>query len=854
MRRKTFAETLNPKKFNLFQRAMTRNPQDMETLSHFFSQRHPDNADRYHTAIHFPSNLPEPPSTNAIHRIPTRYPNHESAQPTDIAHSLNIMENLLSRKPHQELEDAETFVVPTLAEQEDADVASLTHIKSQSSNGSAESAPVCDPNPIKPVLPEPGVLKAPSIAGSIVEPPPINLHTKFSNDLTERHMPDLEAGMAESPVFHRLWTLTRHRTHSDENNEQEEQERLYEWRQKQHKALNDEDPPLRRFILSLRFWKWFSHDKDLPRTKSTRYQKQHWWRFSFFFGPPKESFSNYLQWTPTIHGNSMFVHLTSEQKEEMGGIEYRALKLLAKILVGYYLGWNLVGIILLAPWAHITKKYAEIFHLDAVNPAWWAVFLAQSAFNNVGFALTPDSLQSFKDAKYLLVITTFLMIIGYSGFPCLLRLTIWLMQQLSDPRGELHESVTFLLEHPRRCFTLLFPSNPTWWLFFIIIILNCIDVFFYLVLDINNPHFLGLSWASHVMDAIFSSSATRTSGLSVVDLNILHPAVVVIYAIMMYISIYPITISVRNTNVYEERPLVVYKEEEPHHEEEEEEEDRSLGSSSSGSEDDCESASDESDDTSTDSDRPGVISQTLRQRRPDKDEDDEEDEQELKDQAKKRHSRLPSKLPLLGIPGISTSWGSHIQRQLSFDMWFLFISFFVLCITDGGQIGNDQSKGQIPLFNVIFEVLSAYCTVGLSMGYPNTTPALSAQFSVLGKLIICLCLWRGRHRGLPYAIDRAVLLPMDLEQHDEDQERRVKAATTFAAVSATEEQAERNAERTGRHYSADDTLVFAPPPPPLIRRVSTKRMKRSNTEFVPRHGIIYYPRSMSAGEGPSSRR
>lgn len=108
-----------------------------------------------------------------------------------------------------------------------------------------------------------------------------------------------------------------------------------------------------------------------------------------------------------------------------------------------------------------------------------------------------------------------------------------------------------------------------------------------------------------------------------------------------------------------------------------------------------------------------------------------------------------------------------------------FYFLFVLCITDGGQIGNDQSKGQIPLFNVIFEVLSAYCTVGLSMGYPNTTPALSAQFSVLGKLIICLCLWRGRHRGLPYAIDRAVLLPMDLEQHDEDQERRVKAATTL---------------------------------------------------------------------------
>ena len=41
----------------------------------------------------------------------------------------------------------------------------------------------------------------------------------------------------------------------------------------------------------------------------------------------------YLSWQPTIGRNSAFVDLTEEQREELGGIEYRSLKTLAVILV-----------------------------------------------------------------------------------------------------------------------------------------------------------------------------------------------------------------------------------------------------------------------------------------------------------------------------------------------------------------------------------------------------------------------------------------------------------------------------------------------------------------------------------------
>lgn len=46
-----------------------------------------------------------------------------------------------------------------------------------------------------------------------------------------------------------------------------------------------------------------------------------------------EQATPYLSWQPTIGRNSAFVDLTEDQREELGGIEYRSLKTLAVVLV-----------------------------------------------------------------------------------------------------------------------------------------------------------------------------------------------------------------------------------------------------------------------------------------------------------------------------------------------------------------------------------------------------------------------------------------------------------------------------------------------------------------------------------------
>ena len=63
------------------------------------------------------------------------------------------------------------------------------------------------------------------------------------------------------------------------------------------------------------------------------------------------------------------------------------------------------------------------------------------------------------------------------------------------------------------------------------------------------------------------------------------------------------------------------------------------------------------------------------------------------------------------------------------------------------------------MFNIAFEVVSGYGCVGISTGLPNEDYSFSGGWHVASKLIFCAVMLRGRHRGLPVALDRAVRLP-----------------------------------------------------------------------------------------------
>ena len=79
------------------------------------------------------------------------------------------------------------------------------------------------------------------------------------------------------------------------------------------------------------------------------------------------------------------------------------------------------------------------------------------------------------------------------------------------------------------------------------------------------------------------------------------------------------------------------------------------------------------------------------------------------------------------------------------------------------------------MFSVLFEIVSAYGTVGLSLGYPTINASFSAKFHTISKLVIIAMMIRGRHRGLPYALDRAILLPSEKLHRKESEDPALRA-------------------------------------------------------------------------------
>lgn len=97
--------------------------------------------------------------------------------------------------------------------------------------------------------------------------------------------------------------------------------------------------------------------------------------------------------------------------------------------------------------------------------------------------------------------------------------------------------------------------------------------------------------------------------------------------------------------------------------------------------------------------------------------------------------------------------------MFSRDLVWLFLALLLITIAESNAIRDTPAPRYMSIFGIIFELCSAYGTVGLSLGFPGTATSLSGQFGTFSKLIIVAVMLAGRHRGLPVAIDPAVYLP-----------------------------------------------------------------------------------------------
>lgn len=407
--------------------------------------------------------------------------------------------------------------------------------------------------------------------------------------------------------------------------------------------------------------------------------------------------ATYISFHATVGRNSAFRSLTNGQLEELGGVEYRALNALLWLVASYHFGIQIISYVVIAPYMSMSK-WSSDFTPPALQrpvvPAWFSLFQVVSAYTNTGMSLVDQSMVPFQTAYPMIFFMIICILAGNTAFPVFLRFTIWVVTKIIPRDSRLNETLHFLLDHPRRCFIYLFPSHQTWFLLTMLFVLNITDWLSFLIFDIGNSAISSIPVGTRIVAGFYQAIAVRNAGFGIVPLALLAPATKVMYVIMMYISVYPIALSVRSTNVYEERSLGIFP-------------------------------------------------------------PDEEDVGTFRPSG--------SRVAIWGH-----YLGMHARRQLSFDMWWLSLALFVVCIIERDNLNNPNIQGWFNIFTIIFELVSAYGSVGLSLGVPNQNYSFSGSLRPLSKLVVTLVMLRGRHRGLPVAIDRAVMLPSEFRKPEED--------------------------------------------------------------------------------------
>ncbi|CAI5463507.1 unnamed protein product [Closterium sp. Yama58-4] len=367
-------------------------------------------------------------------------------------------------------------------------------------------------------------------------------------------------------------------------------------------------------------------------------------------------------------------------------VELRALELLSWLVPVYFFGTILAAFILFIFITWWWPEYHDLLTGKGINVVFNAAFQSVSAFANAGFGLMDENLIPFqRNIPYLLVVAV-LILVGNTMYAPMLRGMLALLHSTSKKDSSRWHITQYLLDHPRKCYTHLFPHKQTLWLLLTIVAFNTIQAFFIMALDWNSQAFEGLGGGFRFFDSWMQSISTRNAGYSIINLSYLTAATNFLFCGFMYVAVYPVFLTRQSSR--EQRDV-------------------------------------------HDSDDLAVFAEDL-------------------------HGGV--------LDSSVLAQGRHLVAQ---DSVYLFVSVFLVCIIENSDFNADPNNWTV--FKVIFEIISAYGNVGLSLGNscptsnPNCTDAppysFSGTWSVLSKLIVILVMLLGRHRGLPDNIDAAIVIP-----------------------------------------------------------------------------------------------
>jgi Trk-type K+ transport system membrane component len=486
----------------------------------------------------------------------------------------------------------------------------------------------------------------------------------------------------------------------------------------------------------------------------------------------------------------------AELIKKQRGIEYSALTYVILITFCYCILLQLIFGIMWGIYFTFASTPIQIMARNNVNPFYFGFFQSTSSFANGGFSLLNDNYMQLADDYFFLLSCTFLILCGNVCAPIFLRLITWIVYSCSHIKSP---GLLFLLETPRRCFTHMFPYVQTRLLLIIVIVTTLFEFFMFLILDMHLPYWsaaspytdgfalqAAIASGYNVSDpnlppfnytgpevvytppivalvGYFQAVSTRTAGFNAIDLSQISPAMQLLYIFMMYLASYPFAITLRKSREASSEEVAAVVQTKDIHVAAQKMAMNKLASEAAeneGASPTKAAAASEALKKDLESLESGALTPVNSEGGEEAGEPKELFELETTNTEDYLNRPIETEWELLDPEKLDRgSFLSQASDIMLSEIAWLALALFVISIAESSAMMNTQYPSYFNVFTVLFELISAFGTVGLSIGFPGTTVSLSAQFSTFSKLVVIVTMIAGRHRGLPFSIDPAVYLP-----------------------------------------------------------------------------------------------
>jgi len=384
-----------------------------------------------------------------------------------------------------------------------------------------------------------------------------------------------------------------------------------------------------------------------------------------------------------------------------------------------------------------------------------SVFFTFSSFANAGFAMSSSSASYLAKAPLAYLPMCLAMLAGNTCFPIFMRIILNGIVSLCKVMNWNAKKVQYILDNPRHITTNIFPAEPTRFYAMIVFGLNVSQYVFFLgscMEKEREPLILEVFGDRATVAGIgfFQTISTRFAGLQMVDLRLLNRGMLVVYLLCMYTSSAPF-IGALYSSDDDALPVRVTTDSERISERLSEKRKGAVVADSGELVEAGGEVSDGQELISEETKKNDVSTQKAAQ-------DDENAPLavlqnayfELVDTADEKILEIEMEIKeAIESPAIKFSNNYLQTHSLVIILCVLLTAFF-----EDRLIRHNPDTAN--LFIIIFEIVSAYGNVGLSVSLPGIKNSLAGNFRDPSKIILIAVMMLGKHRGLPKKNDPAI--------------------------------------------------------------------------------------------------